>query len=547
MTCPTCHLEVAAGDDECPRCGTLLASWTGAQREESPWSRPSSDEPTLAFASPAEYAATHPAPPAAPAPGFAAAGSPPPAWTLPQPPVRKRRLALPVLVLALALLVTGGGVAAAGYYLGWFGGGRGPAEVVPGTAVSYLQVDLDPSLVQKASAWQFLRDLPQVKEAVASGRPDPKAIAWKLLAVPGTPLEDVDYARDVQPWLGDRFAVAAVPRQAGGAGGLFAVQVRDEAKAAAALRDWAGRTGQAWDVTIRDGYALLTEPADTRAFLGQLDAGPLSSNATFTADLATLGDPGVAAGWIDLAAAARLAEDAPAGPVQGRAVVSLGFTADTMTFGGRLIGLGDTGLTGAADLGALPASTWAGLGFADGGSAVEKLFPTMEAYLRDWLTGAGLDEADLAALLGRSFSVGLSSSDTAAEGGMPEVGLRIETDDVARARAALEKLVGPPEGGLPVTSRVEGDVLFAATSAPYLGELASPPATLGTDPAFVKALPDHARASFSLFVNPVPVLRLTGWSGGENAEFVGALRGIGAEYVAEGPGSGSWAFRVVRD
>jgi hypothetical protein len=458
-------------------------------------------------------------------------------------PPKKRRLLLPILLLSLVVLVAGGGVAMAGhYFLGWFGGGRRPADVMPGTAVSYIQVDLNPSLVQQASAWQFLRDLPQVKEASVSGPPDPK-----LLTGTGNPFPEIDYERDLKPWLGDRFGMAVVPAKSAAAS-VFAIEVKDEAKARKALADLSANGGPDYDVTMRSGFALLTTPVDTAEVLAALDAGTLSANGTFATDFATLGDPGVFAGWSDLAGTARLGASDPRVPlVQGRAVYALGFTPDTMTLSGRAVGLGDTGITDVSDLGRLPASTWAAAGFGGGGKALEKLFPNVESFLKDSLEEWGLDEGDLVALLGRSFSVGVASTGPESTlPSMPDMGVRIESDDAARAKAALDKIIAATDGNLPITSRIDGDVLVVSTSEPYLSQLASPPSSLGDDPAFAKAVPDHDKATAALFLRFAPLWKDNSSVAGEYNEFLTALQAFGGEYVANGPGSGSWSLRVVR-
>ncbi len=556
MDCPTCGFALDAGA-ACPRCGRVPPNaTTPSTTRPDPWPGPGPDPRSgVGFTSPAAYAAAHPSSTGGPpSPGPAFQGQPgfvpAPAWTTAAAPAPRRRRLLPVLLVALALVLTGGGSAVAGAYLGWFGAGPQAADLVPGTAVSYLQVDLNPSLVQKASAWQFLRDLPQVQKAVASGRPDPKAIAWELVDVPDGPLSGLDYARDVKPWLGDRLAVAAVPRDSGAAAPLLVVQVTDEAKAATTLRAWARRAPQAYDVTTRDGYALLTDPDDTAFLLGQLEsAGPLSAQEAFTAEVAGLGEAGVLSGWADLAGAARLTgEGDPArADVRGRAVFSLTFTADTMTLEGRATGLAGTGTAGTADLGELPASTVGALGFADGGRTLERALPTVQPHLDEWLDGVGLDQADLVALLGRSFAAGVATS-AAGPGDpadLPAFGVRITSDDVERARTALAKLV-PADAGFPIVSRTAGDVLLVSTSEDYLAQLAAPAVTLAGAETFRTVLPDHAEASASGYVDLAAVMAQAQVPEGEYQDFLEALRGIGSQYVAEGTDAGSWMLRVVR-
>ncbi|MFT4108352.1 DUF3352 domain-containing protein [Propionicimonas sp.] len=548
MTCPSCGQPLADPSLPCPTCGHAVPAspWArpdGELSEEPPTDGASGGDDTSGFASPGQYAAAHPEA-AAPVATFV------PEWTTatPAPP---RRRALPVLVAALVLVLVGGGVAAAGTYLGWFGAaGSRPAEVVPATAVGYVQVDLDPSLAQKAAAWQFLRDLPEVRDAVAAGEADPAAIAWKVLAeAVDSPFAGLDYARDVKPWLGSRLAVAVVPN-ATGAAGLVVVQVTDEAKARTAIADLAARAGQACDVTIRDGYALITRTGDTGAVVAALEAGSLAQNHTFSADFGSLGDPGVLAGWADLGALAKLQGGAGSGAdlvAQGRAVGALSFSADTLALAGRLLDMGEVGLHGQADIGELPTSTWAAIGYAGLGDAVDKEWSRIGPEAGQLLEGLGLTREDLIALLGRSVTVGISSSGAGAPdlATPPDLGARIVTSDLDRATAALAKL----RAGLGQESvfvRSEGEVLTVSTSDSYGEDLVRPATPLSTRDEFAKAVPEHARATISGFVN-LAVLedRLDGVDPRYRG-FVGSLRSAGLAFVPDGDGQGSWSVRLIR-
>ncbi|MGC3992967.1 MAG: DUF3352 domain-containing protein [Propionicimonas sp.] len=546
MTCPSCGQDLADPTQSCPTCGHPA--------QESPWSRPDSEVQwaapesapeapgvPLSFASPAEYAAAHPD-------AAASVATFVPEWTT-AVPARRRRRALPVLVAALVLVLVGGGVAAAGTYLGWFGGaGSRPAQVVPASAVGYVQVDLDPSLAQKAAVWQFLRDLPEVRDAVAAGDADPRAIAWKVIAqAEGSPLAGLDYATDVKPWLGDALAFAAVPHGTGAAG-LVVVQVSDESKARTALTDIAAKVGQPCDVTFRDGYALLTLTDDTRAVLAALDAGTLAQSQAFAADFASLGDPGILAGWADLGALAKLqgADDSSEDLAKGRAVGALSFSADTLALAGRIVGLGDVGLHGQADIGELPASTWAAVGYAGLGEALQKAWPQVETEAGPALEGMGLTKEDLIALLGSSVTVGVSSPGSEPDlASTPDLGARIVTPDPDRASAALEKL-RPGLSGEAIFVRTGDGVLTVSSSQSYGEELVRPTDRLVAQEVFTKAVPDHATATVSGFVNLAVLKDQLDGVDARYRDFVGSLRSVGLSYVSDGDDSGAWAVRLIR-
>ncbi len=591
MNCPSCGLELATARLVCPRCGHALEfgpdqPGADANSATSPWARPDTEwewgakpgertdagaeaeptvpvtgpaeptvpvaadaEPTLAFGSPQQYLATSAG---AGQPGAAGGFAPPPdGRPVPEPAQRSRRL-LPALLLVVALVLAGGGLAATALQFGWLGaGGARPAQVMPATTLAYVQLDLDPSLAQKAQAWQFLRDLPEVKAAMASGQPDPRRLLWDAVSKAGD-LGDDDFDTDVKPWLGNRVGFGVLghdDRQTW----LTAVQVTDEARAAAKLREWISTSQQDYDVTMRDGFALVTMSPDTSYVLAELDKGSLDANQRFRSDLDVLGDTGVLAGWVDLAALNDRLRETGSGAeaVKGRAAFALRFSANTLSFDGRLIGVDESlrsGITGAGELDQLPATTGAAVGVSGGAKSLELTWPQLGDDAETWLRQYGLEKADVAALLGRQLAISVPASALSgyfAEG--PEIGLRVVSDDAERARTALHTLMGQLNGELEaqLVDRVDGDVLTVSTSSAYLAELGDGSARLGTSDSFTTALPNHARATSGFFVD------LSAMDGkddtGEYRDFVSALRSVGSEYVDEGPGAGSWSVRVVRD
>lgn len=577
MNCPSCAQTLDASQLVCPQCGDSPEYGVGFDPEadvrESPWAYPgespedagesaaslidgteptidvpltsetTAELPAVGFGDPSQYlAATHqpkvrqylPVSPITP-------GS----IHLPAVPPKKRRRALPVLLLAVALLVTGGGAAAAGYYLGWFGRGTQPSDLMPAATAAYLQVDLDPSLSQKSQAWAFLRDLPEVKKAVAGGGADPKRMIWDAIVASGVDwASGTSYDTDIKPWLGDRIGFGLLGHHDTSAW-VTVIQVRDEAAATAKLRSWISSNSQDYDVTTRDGYALISAHADTDFVLGELEQGTLAGNQAFRSDLAALGDTGVLAGWADLAALAKLGSSDPgASTAQGRVATALRFTTDTLALDGRFFAVGGTAIdtSGAGIIGDLPESTGAAVTISGGAEALPLAWPSLSE-----MGTFGLKKADLEALLGRNITVAvpattLGAATSAFSSEAPTLGIRITSDDVVRARRALHKL---PLDSMQVVDQVDGDVLTAATSRGYLKELTQPAATLSGYGPFSKAVPDHARATSAVYVN-LAALRSADADYGEYGDFVTSLQSLGAEVVPDGAGGGSWSVRLVR-
>ena len=162
------------------------------------------------------------------------------------------------------LLLVGGGTAVAVTMLG--GGGAQPDSVLPGNAIAYVRMDIDPSAGQKIAAVRLLRKLPQVDDALAGGG-DPRQKLFQTLQKDSPDLRSVDYDKDVKPWLGDRFGVAVLPSdQAGDVNVAVALQVKDEDKARAGITKlMAASGGTAQDPTSPSATATRCSPRRARA------------------------------------------------------------------------------------------------------------------------------------------------------------------------------------------------------------------------------------------------------------------------------------------
>jgi hypothetical protein len=80
----------------------------------------------------------------------------------------------------------------------------------------------------------------------------------------------------------------------------------------------------------------------------------------------------------------------------------------------------------------------------------------------------------------------------------------------------------------------------------YLEELAHPVSRLSAQERFTRSVPDHATASVAAWLDLAPPLAHQAGASAEYRDFLGALQGLGATYVADGAGSGSWSVRLVR-
>lgn len=198
--------------------------------------------------------------------------------------------------LVAAAVVGGIALVGAGAWAAWsfFATGPQPAEALPDTTIAYASIDLDPSGGQKIEALRTLKKFPAFEDEVGLDTDDDvrQWIFEKIQDSGGC--TDLDYSEDIETWLGDRFAIAAVDAGNDEPDPVFVLQVSDEDAADAGLgklSDCADGEG-AW--AIADGWALVGE---TQEIVDQVSAdaedAPLSDDEDFTRWTDAAGDSGI--------------------------------------------------------------------------------------------------------------------------------------------------------------------------------------------------------------------------------------------------------------
>lgn len=334
----------------------------------------------------------------------------------------------PWIVGAAAVALLAGGAFAVTRSLG--GSGSQPEEVLPGEALMYLRVDMDPSVGQKVAAFRFFDKFPEAKQALTDQ--NPKRALFDLIKKNNSDLKDIDYTNDIEPWLGDRAGLALLaPTTAGGQPiPVLAVQVKDEAKASAGMQKLQTATQRTMSklptsgstsafgaalnagapvtapssVTFtpeptssesstqtshffRDGYMLVASQPDEQNVRAAVDRGTLAAKSEFTDDMKAVGEPGVISAWIDqpklVDAAAKASPNnsdntaaaQELGRLMGRQAMAVRFQADyieadSFSRGNPL----ELPQNTARDIGTLPANTAALISFTDGDVAVPKMW-----------------------------------------------------------------------------------------------------------------------------------------------------------------------------
>lgn len=463
---------------------------------------------------------------------------------------RKRGLVIGGVVAAVA--VAGGAAWAATSFLGE---GAQPAEALPAATLGYVSVDLDPSGSQKVEALRMLRKFPAIEKELHLGTGDDLREKVFTSVMGSGSCDEVDYAADVEPWLGSRAAVAAVDVD-GEAAPVVVFQHTDAGAAdggIGTIAEACGMQRSAFDVG--DEWVVMAESADQlTAVTGTRDEGALADDEEFQRWTDEAGDPGIVSMYAAPEAGTFLAEHegewGGAGPATSPGTSYHGSSSEdtssdvppelksaleqfegaaaTIRFSdGALelesaLGAGDQTelMTGVADGGSLvstlPEDTAAAFGFglpdgwtdamldrmasASGGEvSEEQLAQQLEAML-------GITPDDLETLLGEAVAVALgpdfsmaSMMSSSGPGSLP-VGVRVRGD-----AAAIEDVLGKVRAGMGpmgalLESETRDDIVTVSPNPDYRSELASG-GSLGDSAVFEEVVEDGDDASGVLFVN----------------------------------------------
>ena len=413
-----------------------------------------------------------------------------PAWSVlpgydpsapPSGPSRGRRTGVVAAVVVGALLVSGGAFAA------WsrlnHSTGQ-PADVLPASTVAVAQVDLDPSAAQKVALFNVLRKFP---DAAGLQGTDGSFGDWlvRKLSESGSDSDQLDFAKDVQPWLGSRFAVAAVPAPTGQAKGsvvdaVLVVQEKDDKAASAAMDKLRAHGSPDLGYAIQDGYLVVTPGSRTAASRVVADAqnASLTTDSHYAADVESLGAEEVVTAWAD---AGRLNDllrkqmqsslgglaglgggissglGGPFDSLKGRWVLGLHATNDSVEM--RIRTIGGPAVPGSAPVrlqhvAADPVAVLAVSGYGKNLAQQWTKVASSPVYqqLLEQAKAVGLDlPGDIEKLLGDQVTASLSGRGL----DQPQWVVAATSGDPAAGRAVLDKLLalaGPEASDLPVST-----------------------------------------------------------------------------------------------
>ena len=195
----------------------------------------------------------------------------------------RKRLVVVGALLAGGAVVAGGAWAASSF----FATGSQPAEALPDSTVAYFSMDLDPSGGQKIEAIKMMRKFPAVSDNISLKTDDDLRERMFEEITKSGECEGLDYAKDVEPWLGSRAAMAVVDLGGDEPAPVGVVQVKDAGKAEEGVAklietcggEAAGDTG-GW-VVEGDWLVVAETKAIATDVVEAADKAPLASDASF--------------------------------------------------------------------------------------------------------------------------------------------------------------------------------------------------------------------------------------------------------------------------
>ena len=466
----------------------------------------------------------------------------------PRPPASNL---LVTLTAAGAVLVAGAGIATATVF---GSGGAQPADVLPRNAVGVVTVDLDPAADQKVAAYRLGKKFPGLK----IGSED--SVLSDLLKQALESSDDVDYAKDVEPWLGKRIGVAAVPKGTS-ATPVIAVQVTDRDKAEAGLKKLAATGGDDLDYAFVEGedYAILAE-SDAEKYAAADEH--LSDNSRYVDAVDELDGNQIVTAWVDIAAAYALAPEQLRGQTKQKAsgfvVAGLHLDSSYAEITGKAIDVesGEETTAGQGKVGLvqkLPDDAVAAMGVTGLDDAVKKLLADKEGPAGQALSGfeetRGLTlSEDLPAAVGKETALAVLG-----QGDKPAFVARTRTDDAERAVSAVQRVLaqtlfqGAPDGLARAQALVRRTPNgLAAGSDPAAVDRVMADGDLGESATFRQAVPDAGDAGAIVYVDVARALTLAGQDLGEQAVHnTEHLKAVGMSATSSDGGNGSFRLRVT--
>jgi hypothetical protein len=499
-----------------------------------------------------------------------------------EPPKSGSKKGILAIVLAAVLVVALGGGAFAAYNW-WNNDGGQPDEVLPATAIGYFRVDLNPTGEQKTQLYNMSKKFPELAKRIGEGD-DPRKSLFNAIKSESKDLDNVTYEADVEPWIGNRLGVAALPAAEGKKEpqAAVALEITDKEKAEAGFKKlFAGKGNEdvKWAFSEAGDYAIFSDTqANADKFAAEGKSNPLAKNKTYADDMDAVGKGGIMSFWANTASFAEsfgsseelkgmgLANAQDAGRMAGALRfesnyvefygvargVKMPFSANTAK-GVKLNELPDTTAAAISSAGLGP---WVGTNWDKMLTEVNKVPDAKEQvdlFVQQAKQQFQLEiPADLSTLLGDELTVALDEEGLQdmlnggiENGKLPKVGLR-STTDATKGKAVVDKVqqVLTSSGVAFKLGVATGDGKVAVAADQGYADKLLAGGKLGDSEAFKSAISttDATGALYvdmdkleKLYINQVPA---------EAKSWLQPIRAIGATTTGTEDG-GSYSLRVV--
>lgn len=489
-------------------------------------------------------------------------------------------------------MVAGGAFAA---YQLLSGGGAQPAEALPGSAIAYARIDIDPSAEQKVATLRLLRRLPEFEEetGITSDKEDlRRLIVEEFLS--DSECSELSYDDDFAPWVGDRagFAVMLVDDEIQP---VVSIQVTDQGNAEEAVDALSACSSLAsagddstgfgtGEVDAESGiefvgdYMLIAQSQDLASqFADEAESAPLSEDEDFTDAMDALGEPGVASFWADIDALRELPmlssqpqADLVMEALEGIHSYSGAFRAGSDYLELSLLVNSDITIPEEDDnpVVDLPDTTLGAVSFSNGGSYVDQYWEQFRALV-DQAEPGSFDQdvaafeaesglmlpEDLRTVLGDNLTASLDSAGLTPESlQSPQdlvnvgLGIRFVTDPAAiqdvvdRVQAKINESLTP----VSLITKETDDGLVVATNQAYADTLAED-GSLGDSDTFQTAVPEASDAEAVFYVDLDKVKEIAESFGETDTADLEPMKAFGMTLQQGDDGYSTTSFRLTFD
>jgi len=473
------------------------------------------------------------------------------------PPKGSKRWIGASAAVAVAAALAVGGMQLVGVMAG---GGAQPEDVLPASAIAFAKLDLNPSAGQKLAVFRLASKFPTSKDKVTSEDTSIKESTFGSIFTGDTGW-GLDYAKDVEPWLGDRIGVGVFPDMDADKEpevGL-AISVTDQSAATVALDKAianAADTQEKVGYAFADGFVIVSDTtAHASALVQAGKSAPLAlpAGSTYSEDVKSLGSEQIGVAWADIAASYKaIAQSQPTddalmlfeGPndpknVSGRVVVGLHADPSFIELNGKGIEIKGAdplvkadAATGPGMISSFPADVFSGVTATGLGKALAPFYSSATEGvdvmgIAPMLRAIGIDSAkQIESLLGAE--TGLVVGGTIDE---PQYAVRTRGGDpdaaYELARQALSA-AEPDTEGITV-HKVDGpDGILIGMGPELISAMTSHSgSTLGSTESFTQVMPGVDQANFAAYVNLGKLMPLLAKDNPKDADALKALNALG--------------------